>query len=111
MLSAIMTDPFAMSYPGLLVRAAKTLQSTIGACWPRLVGTPWEDELIRILVVSWLRVEDDTSHTADAVLVKTELKRATAMFAAVSATADVDLKQKAAPLIAKEPRLDSLFAS
>ena len=56
MFSAILTDPFAMSHPETLTAAIVGLQDVILVCWPRLSGPPWDDELLKMIVVCWLNV-------------------------------------------------------
>ena len=108
MYSAIMTDPFALSYPPLLLAAIESLQCTISVCWPRIAQSPTQDEVIRILVLCWLNINEDTAskppNDVEGALVKTA-----SMLAAALKANKIDTAEKVAPLIAKEPRLESLF--
>ncbi|KAH6635214.1 hypothetical protein B0J18DRAFT_472244 [Chaetomium sp. MPI-SDFR-AT-0129] len=56
MLSAILTDPFGPSAPETLLAAVKALQAVLTNCWPRIPGSPWQDEIINALVLCWLHV-------------------------------------------------------
>jgi len=113
MLSATITDPFALSYPPALLSAIAALQATIANCWPRLSRGIWQDEIIKMLVLGWLHLVDDSTlasaskQTRDKV--RAELVKAAKMLAAAGETDDTPLATKVAPLISKEPELAGLF--
>ena len=106
--STIMTDPFALSYPPLLLAAIESLQSTIAICWPRIAQSPTQDEIIKILVVCWLNVHDDKAAKPPGQIDEALIKTASMLSEALK-SAKVDPAEKIAPLIAKEPLLEGLF--
>lgn len=126
MLSTIMTDPFAPVAPATLLAAIKALQAVLANCWPRIPGSPWQDEIINALVLCWLHVaEHDRPATGNAAMaakaeklyaqIEQELLTSSKALAAVLKTAEggaaTDLASHVAPLLEKEPRLAKLFAS
>jgi hypothetical protein len=121
MLSTIMTDPFAPAAPSTLLAAIKALQAVLANCWPRIPGSPWQDEIINALVLCWLHVAEHeqpaTGRTeiADYAQIEPELLTSSKALAAVLKTAEggaaTDLATHVAPLLEKEPRLAKLFPS
>jgi hypothetical protein len=123
MLSTIMTDPFAPAAPATLLAAIRALQATLANCWPRIPGSPWQDEIINALVLCWLHVAEHeqpaTGHASIAgelyARIEPELLTSSKALAAVLKTAEggaaTDLATHVAPLLEKEPRLAKLFAS
>src|SRR4051812_13832086 len=107
MFGEVMTDPFALSYPGTLTATIEALQATLASCWPRIGGTPWQEEITRLLVICWLNVCEDTKGPKS---IEGELVKTAAMLVAVMKAADVDVSAKLGPLVAKESRLAELFA-
>ena len=108
MYSTIMTDPFALSYPPLLLAATESLQSIISVCWPRISQSPTQDEIIKILVLCWLNIHEETTSKAPDNVQSALVKTASMLAAALKAN-KIDTAEKVAPLIAKEPRLEDLF--
>jgi len=108
MFSATMTDPFVMSYPPTLAATILALQETLSSCWPRISNTPWQEEILKILVVCWLNVREDQKESSDidAALVKT----ASVLFAVMEA-GKVDVSARVGPLLAKEPGLRAMFGT
>lgn len=103
-----MTDPFALSYPPLLLAAVESLQSTIVTCWARIAQSPTQDETIKILVICWLNVQEDKTSN-DSAAIADALVRTANILAEALKVAKIDPAEKVAPLIAKEPRLEGLF--
>lgn len=121
MLSSITTDPFAPASPTTLLAAIKALQAVLANCWPRIPGSPWQDEIINDLVLCWLHL-DEHNRPGDAEIYNTieqELITSARALAAVLKTGSgpgnsegaIDLASHVAPLLAKEPRLARLFPS
>ncbi len=108
MFSAIMTDPFAMSYPGTLSATIKALEATMTSCWPRILNSPWQEEITKILVVCWLNVHESNNNSGD---IDAELVKAAGMLSAVMKAGDIDVAAKMRPLVVKEPRLKKLFGN
>lgn len=106
MLSSIMMDPFAINYSGTLMAAIGALQTILINCWPRLVTTPWQEEITKMLVVCWLNVKEDLKGTPE---MEAALIKATQMLLAVMKAGNVDLSEKISPLIEAEPQLSPLF--
>jgi hypothetical protein len=118
MLSTIMTDPFAPVAPATLLSAIKALQAVLANCWPRIPGSPWQDEIINALVLCWLHVAEHEHPGTDKLYteIEQELVTSSKALAAVLKTASgdgegatLDLSSHVAPLVAKEPRLAKLF--
>ncbi len=115
-----MTDPFAPLAPLTLLSATKALQAVLANCWPRIPGSPWQDEIVNALVLSWLHVAEHERPAADRGgrvydQLEQELLTCSKALAAVlkSAGGDqaTDLAAHVAPLVEKDPRLAPLFAS
>ncbi|KAK4103520.1 hypothetical protein N658DRAFT_494005 [Parathielavia hyrcaniae] len=117
MLSSIMTDPFAPLAPGTLLSAIKALQAVLANCWPRIPGSPSQDEIINALVLCWLHAAEHDHADGDEhhAQIEQELLTSFKALAAVLKTASgeneqaTDLASHVAPLVAKEPRLAKLF--
>ncbi|KAL2140987.1 hypothetical protein VTI28DRAFT_2992 [Corynascus sepedonium] len=117
MLSAIMTDPFAPVAPATLLAAIQALQRVLANCWPRIPGSPWQDEIINALVLCWLHLDEhEQSPTGEVYIqLKQELLTTSKVLAALLKTskseneAATELSSHVAPLVAKEPRLAALF--
>lgn len=106
----VLTDPFAVAAPELLEVVAYSLCAVVSTCWPRLNQPPYQDELIKALVTCFLNVRDDPE--SDGKLKQTEerLVILTQMLSALGKHPNGSrLKDKVAPLIAKEPVLQTLF--
>ena len=120
MLSTIMTDPFAPAAPKMLLSALKALQAVLTNCWPRIPHSPWQDEIINALVLSWLHLDEHSSHASTDkthARLQQELLISSRALAAVLKTAGgetagaIDLSSHVAPLVEKDPRLATLFPS
>ncbi len=106
MFSSIMMDPFVLGYPATLTATNQALQATIAACWPRLANTPWQEELLKVLVVCWLNVHDNTKFPH----IDKDLVQTANMLSAVMTVAKVDMAATIGPLVAREPQLGILFS-
>lgn len=119
MLSTIMTDPFAPAAPEMLLSAIKALQAVLTNCWPRIPYSPWQDEIINALVLSWLHLAEHSHAATDKTYtsLQQELLISSRALAAVLKTAGgetagaIDLSSHVAPLVEKDPRLAALFPS
>ncbi|KAL2157480.1 hypothetical protein VTH06DRAFT_6031 [Thermothelomyces fergusii] len=119
MCSAIMTDPFAPVAPQVLVSAIKALQAVLANCWPRIPGSPWQDEIINALALCWLHVLEHDRYPSGEMRARLERELLTTSkaLAAVLRTAEaeggttMELESHTAPLVAKDPRLAPLFSS
>jgi hypothetical protein len=119
MLSTIMTDPFAPVAPATLLSAIKALQAVLTNCWPRIPHSPWQDDIINALVLSWLHLVEHSHAATDKTYasLQQELLTSSRALAAVLKTAGdetagaVELSSHVAPLVEKEPRLAALFPS
>ncbi len=103
-----MADPFAMRYLPAVVAAVGALRATIGACWPRLAKTPWQEEVLKMLMLCWLNMEEETE-TPETKELRVQLMRAADMQLAVMRAAGVDVGASVGPLVARGPRLGGLF--
>jgi hypothetical protein len=119
MLSTIMTDPFAPVAPATLLSAIKALQAVLTNCWPRIPHSPWQDEIINALVLSWLHLAEHSHAATDKTYarLRQELLTSSRALAAVLKTTGgeaaeaVELSSHVAPLVEKDPRLAALFPS
>ncbi|KAL2189819.1 hypothetical protein L209DRAFT_749721 [Thermothelomyces heterothallicus CBS 203.75] len=116
-----MTDPFAPVAPKVLLSAIKALQAVLANCWPRIPGSPWQDEIINALVLCWLHVTEHDRHPSSEIhtQLEKELLTTSKVLAAVLKTAEgegeggaaIELSSHTAPLVEKDPRLAPLFFS
>ncbi|KAK3353539.1 hypothetical protein B0T25DRAFT_214675 [Lasiosphaeria hispida] len=113
MISATLTDPFALAAPATLLSAIKALQAVLAACWPRIHESPWQDEIINALTLCWCNTHDDDSIVFIPIrpTFEQELILSAKALAAVLKTEGVDLAVTVTPLVAKEPSLGRLFVS
>ncbi|KAK3955130.1 hypothetical protein QBC32DRAFT_381238 [Pseudoneurospora amorphoporcata] len=113
MLSTILTDPFASLHPPTLLSAIKALQAVLATCWPRIPNSPWQDEIINLLVLCWLNLgTSDNFPTIREALVQT----ADALAAVLATEMEdgkptINLSEVVAPLVAKEPSLSQVFSA
>jgi hypothetical protein len=106
-LSGKLTDPFAPSYPKLLLEAAKTTQSVIANCWPRMTESVHRIELIKAITVCWTLVDEEIAN-AELEAVREEL-RISSLMLVKSVEGKLDIEQELRPLIGASPRLRGLF--
>ena len=115
MYAAILTDPFAMRYKPTVAAGIDALQATLTTCWPRLAKTPWQEETLKMLMLSWLHVEEDDESGAkvkdnkETAELKARLVRVADTLMAILKAAGVDIDATVRPLVAREKRLTALF--
>ncbi|CAK7275122.1 hypothetical protein SEPCBS119000_006518 [Sporothrix epigloea] len=121
--AAILTDPFAMRYKPAVAATVDALQATMAACWPRIARTPWQEEIIKMLMLSWLHVvEDEEQEKASKAnktrvrTAKTEAKdlsmrliHATDTLFAILKAAGVEIAPTIDVLVNSDSRLTALF--
>lgn len=104
----VLTDPFASAAPELQQLAIKSLGVVIANCWPRLKQPPYQDEIVKALIICYVNAHDDLAfseqfeHTSDSLL------RIAKMLFIIAGDED-SLRNKIAPLVEKEPVLADLF--
>jgi hypothetical protein len=119
MLSTIMTDPFAPVAPATLLAAIKALQAVLTNCWPRIPHSPWQDEIINALVLSWLHLAEHShgttakthTHLQQELLTSSRALAAVLKMTGGETASAIDLSSHVAPLVEKDPRLAALFPS
>ncbi len=113
MLSKILTDPFGLSHPSLLLTAAKATQATLVNCWPRMMESNHRVELVRALTLCWAAVKEEIGTNnepkrLELEAIKQELQLAgNTLVRAVSEK--IDVKEELQPLIHVDPSLVLLF--
>ncbi|PNP83682.1 hypothetical protein FNYG_03245 [Fusarium nygamai] len=114
MVSLVMTDPFAVSYPPTLIAATQTMSAIITNSWPRIRETEHMENVARILSLCWLNVSEEIEHeasrtSADINTLSQELAHAARILQALW---DHDASKRPAKLseaLKQEPRLSTLF--
>ncbi|CAK7211279.1 hypothetical protein SEUCBS140593_001125 [Sporothrix eucalyptigena] len=125
MYAAILTDPFAMRYKPAVAAAIDALQATLTNCWPRLANTHWQEEAIKMLMLSWLHVVEEEEQEKgkqrtgtkaekakaeeETANLKTRLILAADTLLAILKAASVDVRATVGPLVDQEPCLAALF--
>ncbi|KAF5617297.1 tRNA nucleotidyltransferase [Fusarium sp. NRRL 25303] len=114
MVSLVMTDPFAVSYPLTLIAATQTMSAIITNSWPRIRETEHMENVARILSLCWLNVSEEIEHEGSRTLADINtLSRELAHTARIlQALWDHDASQCPAKLseaLKQEPRLSNLF--
>ena len=108
MLATLLTDPFAMSYPPTLIAAISALQAVITCCWPRIPNTPWQIEILRMLIICWCNaIETDDTKVVKSV--SAELINTAKMLCAAMTAGNVDVASVLQPVLEKEPDIHALF--
>ncbi|KAJ2905476.1 uncharacterized protein MKZ38_005352 [Zalerion maritima] len=59
MYSPILDDPFSTSHPSSLIAATKAVQIVLRNCWPRMDQKHYQDEIVKMLTLSWINILDD----------------------------------------------------
>ncbi|RYP74837.1 hypothetical protein DL771_002758 [Monosporascus sp. 5C6A] len=106
----IMTDPFGTQHPPSLLSVIRLLQAIMSTCWPRIPH--YCNEIIKALMLCWLNIEEeDVFPDGDLgpAALKSELTKAAGMLSAVMEAAKMDMDERLAPLVEKEPQLRELF--
>ncbi|KAF4442150.1 CCA tRNA nucleotidyltransferase mitochondrial [Fusarium acutatum] len=114
MVSLVMTDPFAVSYPPTLIAATQTMSAIITNSWPRIRETEHMENVARILSLCWLNVSEAIEHeasrtSADINTLSQELAHTARILQALW---DHDASKRPAKLgeaLKQEPRLSTLF--
>ncbi|EFX03905.1 hypothetical protein CMQ_833 [Grosmannia clavigera kw1407] len=107
--AAILTDPFAVRHPPVLVAATATLQATLASCWPRLADSPWPLEVVRMLMLCWLNVAEADDNDDRYTQLRADLVRAADTQLTILRAAQADVGRVVGPLTVKEPQLAELF--
>lgn len=112
MISEILVDPFGTQYPPTLLSAIYLLQAVLQTCWPRVPH--YCNEIIKIAMLSWLNIEDDSSSStkeSTKVELKQQLTRTIEALSAIMTAAKLEMSERVHPLVAKDPQLRCLFTS
>ena len=107
MLSEILNDPFAPSWPPALIAAVGTLQELLRNCWPRIGG--YMDDVIKMLTVCWLNLEEMTDNTSQVNSARDEIIKTVKILSAAMKADNVDLSDRVAPVLKTEPGLQRLL--
>ncbi|RYP02589.1 hypothetical protein DL764_005715 [Monosporascus ibericus] len=106
----IMTDPFGTQHPPSLLSAIRLLQAIMSTCWPRIPH--YCNEIIKALMLCWLNIDEEDAFpdgNLGPASLKSELTKAADMLSAVMQGAKMDIEERVAPLVEKEPQLGELF--
>lgn len=104
----VLSDPFSTAAPELQRLATKSLGIVIANCWPRLTQPPYQDEIIKALVICFLNTHDDLASNSKLNHTQDWLTRLATMLI-VTAGDEEGLRDKVMPLVEKEPVLADLF--
>ncbi|KAG5773603.1 hypothetical protein H9Q72_000645 [Fusarium xylarioides] len=114
MVSLVMTDPFAVSYPPTLIAATQTMSAIITNSWPRIRETEHMENVIRILSLCWLNVSEEIEHeasrtSADINTLSQELAHTAQILQALWGHDASKRPAKLSEALKQEPRLSTLF--
>ncbi|KAF4502629.1 CCA tRNA nucleotidyltransferase, mitochondrial [Fusarium agapanthi] len=114
MVSLVMTDPFAVSYPPTLIAATQTMSAVITNSWPRIRETEHMENVARILSLCWLNVSEEIEHgaswtSADINTLLRELAHAARILQALWDHDASNCPAKLTEALKQEPRLSNLF--
>ncbi|KAF5529419.1 CCA tRNA nucleotidyltransferase mitochondrial [Fusarium mexicanum] len=114
MVSFVMTDPFAVSYPPTLIAATRTMSAVITNSWPRIRETEHMENIARILSLCWLNVSEEIEHgasrtSADINTLLRELAHAARILQALWDHDASNCPAKLTEALKQEPRLSHLF--
>ncbi|KAF5990131.1 tRNA nucleotidyltransferase [Fusarium bulbicola] len=114
MVSLVMTDPFAVSYPPTLIAATQTMSAVITNSWPRIREAEHMENVARILSLCWLNVSEEIEHgasrtSADINTLLRELAHAARILQALWAHDASNCPAKLTEALKQEPRLSHLF--
>ncbi|KAM0548481.1 hypothetical protein ACHAPJ_009804 [Fusarium lateritium] len=115
MVSSVMTDPFATSYPPTLIAATQTLGVIITNGWPRIREAEHMEHVVRILSLCWLNVSEEIESSAsrphgdDAKALSKNLLHTAKILQALWAEDGSKRPTKLNEALEKEPRLSELF--
>lgn len=98
--------------PGNLYSMVRLLKAVIVNCWPRFRVAGHANETLRIVAVCWLNLHPDEEQDAPGAHADTsdELMHIVRLLLALMRDADLGSEAIVAKLVAKEPRLQLLFA-
>jgi hypothetical protein len=97
-LSAVMTDPFAVSRSSLLLEAVRTTEVVVLNTWPRMREEGHRVEVIRALVLCWKTISDEEGEMEGLAEVKREISVAGRLL--VSAVeGEVDMRSELEPIM------------
>lgn len=114
MVSLVMTDPFAVSYPPTLIAATQTLSAIITNTWPRIGEVEHMENVTRILSLCWLNVSEEIEHevsqtSADINTLSRELAHTARILQALWDHDASKCPAKLSEVLMQEPRLSDLF--
>ncbi|KAF5546378.1 CCA tRNA nucleotidyltransferase mitochondrial [Fusarium phyllophilum] len=114
MVSLVMTDPFAVSYPPTLIAATQTMSAIITNSWPRIRETEHMENVIRILSLCWLNVSEEIEHeasrtSADINTLSQELAHTAQILQALWRHDASKRPAELSEALKQEPRLSTLF--
>ncbi|EWG51540.1 hypothetical protein FVEG_10473 [Fusarium verticillioides 7600] len=114
MVSLVMTDPFAVSYPPTLIAATQTMSAIITNTWPRVRETEHIENVARILSLCWLNVSEEIEHeesrtSADINTLSQELAHTARILQALWDHDASERPTKLSEALKQEPRLCTLF--
>lgn len=104
----ILTDPFASAAPELHSLAIQSLRTIFATCWPRLGKGPYQDEILKALVISFMHADDDLTSNAQLQDIKSELSSIAGLLLVTADDKD-SLRNKMMTFVEKEPVLAELF--
>ncbi|RQM05721.1 hypothetical protein DH86_00003586, partial [Scytalidium sp. 3C] len=114
--SSVLTDPFGVSVPSLLLSATKALQITILNCWPRISEKTHRIEVIKAIALCWNTVNeksnDNVDETEDRIKELDEVKNGLKLSGRLLVKAvegRFDIKAELQPLLRADPTLVSVF--
>ena len=107
LLSAILSDPFAMAYPPLVLAALQAIQSVTIIDWSRMEYHA--SEMLRSLIVCWCKTlqDDDMARPSSLGQVKAEIKYSVKVLSAVLKR---DMAAEYGFLVESDGRLEELLA-
>lgn len=104
----ILTDPFASAAPELQSLTTQSLRAIFATCWPRLGKGPYQDEILKALVISFMHADDDLTSNPQLKDIKYELSNIAGLLLLTADNKD-SLRGKVTTIVEKEPVLADLF--
>jgi hypothetical protein len=115
MISSILTDPFAASYPRIIVQTTIALNVLIASCWPRVVQGGYVGEVTRLIAICWLNVTEETSPVnstdLDIKQLEREFKQTQAILRSLHEGIGARELDDIQEIVRKEPRLSNILSS
>jgi hypothetical protein len=115
MISSIMTDPFAVSYPPTVIAATQALDAIIANAWPRIQEGGHMENIIRIISLCWLSASEEVEHNVaevsehDVKGLTWQLKHTAKILEALWVQNASRRPTKLDEVLEQEPRLAKLF--